>query len=216
MRRSILLLIFITLLFFSFQCLGQATKKLKGNPGTLEETYIYLNQMFDDEAKYSFMMLPEEVATGRLHFSLGMWIRNNWGLWRNSKLKKYFLERGFQHPDDMSSFILTSYHRYLNNNQFRVENKALIDYFPVNDTIYIRIYADYKRLFSSYASGVKAVAIVREHIDKKLLVEIIDIRHEPRKRPERKVGDIFEQYPDNCSLIPPKGWRFEEHKKDIR
>ena len=173
--------------------------------------------MFDDEAKYSFMTLPEKVAATRLHHGLGMWIRNNWGLWRNSKLKRYFLDRGILHPDEMSSIILSSYHRYLNNNQTGLDgqtNKALIDYFPVNDTIIVRIYADYKRWFSTYASGVKATAIVREHRGEKLLIEIIDIKHEPKKRPERKVGDIYEVTPFNCSLIPPKGWIFEEHKTD--
>lgn len=71
--------------------------------------------MFDDTSKYGFMTLPEDVATGRLHFGFGMWIRNNWGLWRDSKLKHYFLDKGVGHPDDMSSIILTSYHRHLNN-----------------------------------------------------------------------------------------------------
>jgi hypothetical protein len=192
--------------------LGQVSQKLQGEPTTLEETYIYLNQIFSDEEKYSFMTLPEEEATIRLHHGLGRWIRNNWGLWGNSKLRKYLLEKGLQHPDEMSSFILRSYHRYLNNNQFRVGEKILIDYFPANDTIFVSIYANYRKFFQTYASSVKAIAIVREHIDEKLLVEIIDIRNEPKKKPERRVGDIYEVDPIYCDLIPPKEWQFEKHK----
>ena len=67
---------------------GQTDRVLKGKPKALDETYVYLDKMFDDTAKYSFMTLPEDVATSRLHFGLGMWIRNNWGLWGYSELSE--------------------------------------------------------------------------------------------------------------------------------
>ena len=41
------------------------------------------------------------------HHGLGMWIRNNWGLWRGSRLQKYFVNKNVFHPDDMSDNILT-------------------------------------------------------------------------------------------------------------
>lgn len=113
----------LTLLLFSTQAFSQTDKKLKGKPTTLDETYLYLNQMFDDTEKYGFMTLPEDVATSRLHRGFGMWIRNNWGLWRNSKLKHYFLDKGVGHPDDMSGIILTSYHRYLNKKPIDLEGQ---------------------------------------------------------------------------------------------
>ena len=49
------------------------------------------------------------------HRSLGMWIRNNWGLWDAKKvqgrdsLQGYFLARGIKHPDSMSSVLLDCY-----------------------------------------------------------------------------------------------------------
>jgi hypothetical protein len=46
--------------------------------------------------------------------SLGLWIRNNWGLWSGSRLQAYFRNLGINHPDSMSGVILVSYHRYLN------------------------------------------------------------------------------------------------------
>ena len=221
-------LIFVIILTISIQSFGQSNQKLKGKPTTLEETYIYLDQMFDDTTKYSFMTLPEDVATRRLHFGFGMWIRNNWGLWRNSKLKHYFLERGITHPDDMSSIILTFYHRYLNSEQIdfggntvnilediyknRTSSSTLLEYFPVNDTIFVSIYASYRKLFETYASSVRTTAIVREHIGEKLFVEIIEMGNEPKKKPEKKVGDSFEVLPIYCNLIPPKGWKFKNNK----
>lgn len=118
--RTTITIIFLLATFLSF---GQTKDKLKGKPTTLEETFIYLDNIFDDTSKYSFMNLPEDFATARLHFGFGMWMRNNWGLWRDSKLKHYFLDKGVYHPDNMSGIILTSYHRYLNNKPINLEGQ---------------------------------------------------------------------------------------------
>ncbi len=56
-----------------------------------------------------------EQDMSKAHFTLGLWIRNNWGLWRGSRLSKWFNARGIWHPDDMSSIILKSYWRHLHN-----------------------------------------------------------------------------------------------------
>ncbi len=230
--------LFLCFSFLLFSSLAFGQKKLKGKPATLEQTYRYLDQIFDDTAKYSFMKLPEDVATGRLHFGLGMWMRNNWRLWGRGKLKRYFLERGVLHPEDMSGIILTSYHRYLNNQAIgfdkqaesyrtfyqgivqhgdtifypqellkaKTTDSALVQYFPVNDTICVSVYASYKRWFSTYASSVRATAVVREHRKNKLFVELILMEKDFKKNPNRKVGDFYEETPRDCDLIPPKGW----------
>jgi len=46
---------------------------------------------------------------------LGMWMRNNWGLWGDSRLADWFAEKGIDHPDDMSTIILKSFWRRLND-----------------------------------------------------------------------------------------------------
>ena len=50
------------------------------------------------------------------HFGLGMWLRNNWGLWGGDScpLPAYFRAHGIQHPDDMSGLILECYVQHLN------------------------------------------------------------------------------------------------------
>ena len=45
------------------------------------------------------------------HHGLGMWIRNNWGLWGGSRLQRYLLDRKVFHPDDMSDQILKAYYK---------------------------------------------------------------------------------------------------------
>jgi hypothetical protein len=58
--------------------------------------------------------LTQEIKTGLnetdgvaiAHFGLGMWIRNNWGLWKDGPLAADMRRLGFTHPDDMSATIL--------------------------------------------------------------------------------------------------------------
>jgi len=59
--------------------------------------------------------LPKREDMIHYHHSLGMWIRNNRGLWGGSRLQKYFQDRGVRHPDEMSSVILNHYHHWLND-----------------------------------------------------------------------------------------------------
>lgn len=64
------------------------------------------------------------------HFSLGRWIRNEWGLWddkSNSHLRQYFIDKKIIHADDMSGIILTSYYRYLKNIDLNLDEQ--IDFY---------------------------------------------------------------------------------------
>lgn len=59
----------------------------------------------------------------RLHFSLGMWIRNEWGLWCDEgiPLVDYFRAHGILHPDDMSGTILDCYAWHLRGEEVDYE-----------------------------------------------------------------------------------------------
>jgi len=57
----------------------------------------------------------EEANLVRHHFGLGMWMRNNWGLWSaESPLKQYLDRQEIHDADDASSAILAAYWQYLN------------------------------------------------------------------------------------------------------
>lgn len=86
-------------------------------PKNLEECFVELEKIFTEEKLKEFKNTDEDMVTVAYHFSLGMWIRNNWGLWDSSELEKYFNEMGMYHADDMSSFIITSFHRKLHNKE---------------------------------------------------------------------------------------------------
>jgi hypothetical protein len=55
--------------------------------------------------------LPDSAI--RFHLSLGMWLRNEAGLWRGGPVADSLRVRGVQHPDDMSHVILQAYGLYL-------------------------------------------------------------------------------------------------------
>jgi len=92
-------------------------------PETLEQCFEILDTFKDTE----WINYPEENALAEAHHSIGQWIRNNWGLWivgeNTNKLKKWFIEKGVDHPDDISSIILTSYHRHKNNKDLKLEEQ---------------------------------------------------------------------------------------------
>ncbi len=54
---------------------------------------------------------PDSIIA--LHFSLGLWLRNNAGLWRGSPVAESLRARGVVQPDDMSQLILLAYSGYL-------------------------------------------------------------------------------------------------------
>ena len=58
------------------------------------------------------------------HFGLGLYIRNNWGLWSISRLKIYMESFGLVHPDDISGIILDCYHAYLRGKPVNFENRV--------------------------------------------------------------------------------------------
>lgn len=88
-------------------------------PETLEECFVELEKFLSEEELEEFKGTKEDDLAG-YHFGLGSWIRNNWGLWLDSPLARYFRGIEIDHPDDMSAIILTCFHRYLNGRDIRL------------------------------------------------------------------------------------------------
>lgn len=101
-------------------------------PKNLEEAHQELDRGLSEKAKEILIKdikeLPEEernIAEGALgHFGIGLWMRNNWKLWKGGELAKHFNELGIFHPDDMSGIIIESYRAKLRNVEF-----------PMNETV---------------------------------------------------------------------------------
>lgn len=84
-------------------------------PKNLNEALTYLNSIWTESDKEEYRNMDEGEAVAELHMGTGQSIRNSWGLWAKKKnsLKKYFNSLGISHPDDISSIVLTSFHRQL-------------------------------------------------------------------------------------------------------
>lgn len=96
-------------------------------PYDLNDCFKQIDGFWTDSVKTEIKNMNEAEFTINAHFSFGMWIRNNWGLWSGSRLSKYFADLGIFHPDDMSDIILTSYYRYLTGQEIQLEEQ--IDFY---------------------------------------------------------------------------------------
>ncbi|WP_276135203.1 DUF6794 domain-containing protein [Polluticoccus soli] len=121
MKTALILL----LCLFCYAPYTSAQNKLRGQPATLNETFVYLDKIFaDDTSLYGFMTMPEYYLPLHYHMSLGQYMRTTWGLASNSRLKRWFITMGVDNPDDMSSIVLVSYHRYLNHQPIDLEGQV--------------------------------------------------------------------------------------------
>lgn len=86
-------------------------------PTTLGECISYWVDSLSNEQLESLRGLSEDDFYDRFHhFTVGMSMRNGWGLWdETSPLHMWFAERGIHHADDMSGIIFTSLYRAMNN-----------------------------------------------------------------------------------------------------
>lgn len=84
-------------------------RRLPFVPRDIEDCVAVLDRLLSEENRRILKTQGADIA----HFSLGMWIRNNWRLWAGSRLSRYFEQSGLRHPEGQSSLILDTYVRYL-------------------------------------------------------------------------------------------------------
>jgi hypothetical protein len=96
-------------------------------PANLDECIQQLNLSTNDTIKRWIKCVTEKEYLSKVHHGLGMYLRNNWGLWTNSKLSKFFNEKGIFHPDDMSGIILQCFHEFVNTEKYSLTDK--IEYY---------------------------------------------------------------------------------------
>ncbi len=130
-------------------------------PKDLNDAITYLECTWSDTYKDEFKNKNEDDAVSELHFGTGQAIRNNWGLWgkRKNSLVRYFNRHGIYYPDDISSIILTSFHRKLNNKPIDLDKQIELykEYWGkakiVQDSIENGIHQESEREFNSFNIG---------------------------------------------------------------
>jgi len=92
-------------------------------PKDLDDCFVQLKKLLKP-ADIEKMRVGTEGEMIHYHFSLGLWMRNNWGLWGGSRLAKWFNAQGINHPDDMSGIVLCSFWRHLNSKPIKLDEQV--------------------------------------------------------------------------------------------
>jgi len=117
---------FLFLCFFILSCSQLDCEKYSDSyvPVDLYDALNYMDCTWSDEDKDKFSKLTEREAVVSAHFGIGLGIRNSWGFWRrDTEIANYFDKLDIHHPDDISSIILTSFHRHLNEKDIQLEEQ---------------------------------------------------------------------------------------------
>ncbi|SFJ76542.1 DUF6794 domain-containing protein [Myroides guanonis] len=92
-------------------------------PKDLEDCFKQINIIWDENERNQILKWDENEFAGKAHFGFGMWMRNNWQLWKGSRLSRYFKDFKITHPDDMTGIILVSYYRFLSKKEIELQEQ---------------------------------------------------------------------------------------------
>ncbi len=81
-------------------------------PAPVADAFRHLDREVPAEDRDTLRATPPAEMV-RYHMGLGMYVRNELGLWRGGPLQDWFRANGVQHPDDMSGLLLEAYGLYL-------------------------------------------------------------------------------------------------------
>ncbi|MBK7142758.1 MAG: hypothetical protein IPH75_11835 [bacterium] len=114
----------ITILLFVSCVPGLSLSKSQSYvPVDLDDCLAYLDTTLTPTVIDTLRAWKEEDLS-LAHLGLGLWLRNDWGLWHGSRLAKWFNAQGIFHPDDMSGIILTSYWRHLHDVPIQLDSQV--------------------------------------------------------------------------------------------
>lgn len=93
-------------------CQHRAVAECNVDPEIFCTPFEELAAEMPGSAKEELLALPKEEYW-KLHFGLGMGVRNRFGLWQDNALTRFFRDNGIDHPDSMSGPFIDGYVLYL-------------------------------------------------------------------------------------------------------
>ena len=152
-------------------------------PQDMDEAIDSLDVIISPEDKrYITDSLSLEDFGAVCHHSLGMWIRNNWGLWGGSRLQRYFLDKKVTHPDDMSGVILKAYYKKkIQGLDYSTEE----DIVPSSGKFIVKKSNPLKRFWLRLKQNMSE--------------DVRETRHEFKEKGYTKGKTVYFQYPLGCS-----------------
>jgi hypothetical protein len=184
-------------------------------PTNIEECMDRLEILFLDTTKEYFAHKSEEIAVAEFNMIQGMQFRNNWKLWRESVLSRYFNSYKIYHPEEMTYIIFTSYHRKLNNRPINF-NEQIADhfahaerlrtnptkptgYFKIGDTVYTNRFESggiiKSMLGKQLAYEITAVVQAKDTTEQKLQLAVLHIRRMDTKEKQLVDKFVFDKQP---------------------
>ena len=212
---------------FTLTANGQTTKRSdwKVIPNNLDESLTRLDFLLGGKFKQDYQGLEEKEAVDRINFvGLGTQIRNDWKLWKGSKLSDYFNNLGVGNPEDMTHIIFTSYHRRLSNKDIDLKGqldlyndiknnpekyfKPPIDRFVVGDTVISHFYEmGFARAMTNKQGRCDLTAIVKEmkRETNQIKIELVTVT---TTRPDMKYDkEKYKEGRESWEIVDGFQWR---------
>ncbi len=183
----------ILVLLFLISCSSSKQQEQVYIPKDLQECCEQLDTLLSQDTKDSIKKMETKKEMIKYHFYLSFWMRNNWGLWRGSRLKEYFISMGITHPDDMSGIILECYYRQLHNQDWELDKQ-------------IKHYQDYWKAAKEHSLKMETDTAYRKEfqLKQKMQLDSIETEYLTKKKLAWKPGTAIIGYLDyRCGFISP-------------
>jgi hypothetical protein len=82
-------------------------------PKDLDDAFLELTKLSGEASLQKYASVSEKVVAEKLFFGVGRWMSYNWNFDEGSRFSHYLKALGLNHPDDMVTFMLISFHRHL-------------------------------------------------------------------------------------------------------
>jgi len=84
-------------------------------PRNTQDALSKLIELTDDEARKKLLTIDENLMAKKLYFGLGRWMEYNWNFAEGSRFSHFLRTKGLTYPEDMTRFMLITFHRYIRN-----------------------------------------------------------------------------------------------------
>ncbi|MBK9734606.1 MAG: hypothetical protein IPO92_06420 [Saprospiraceae bacterium] len=90
-------------------------------PRDIDDAMAKLMELTTEEARKPLIRMHEDTIAKKLHFGLGRWMEYNWNFAEGSRLSHLLRQKGILYVDDMTYFMLVTFHRYISKKPLDID-----------------------------------------------------------------------------------------------
>jgi len=94
-------------------------------PRDIEDAVAKLMDLTDEDARKPLLKVDEGTVAKKLYFGLGRWMEYNWNMEEGSRFSHYLRKKGLIYTEDMTRFMLITFHRQLTKRPLDTDNLIL-------------------------------------------------------------------------------------------